>query len=202
MPSELIHHLSVTSRRRLPGGGECRQRLEAFLLDAPDPAAAFESLAAEARRSGGSPGPGRHSRTIRVRSGTRRQLNALAARSGIPACLLIRHAVHRRPAGESGRESRADAHAEAASPRSPAAAAGDEAASAEARIPGTAVVRRDGDRVLVKTPRWSASFAKAIRGRGGGWDSKAYHWYAPASFADEVEAMARRCFENVEVRTG
>ncbi len=98
MPPDLIHHLSLTSRRRLSGGAECRQRLEAFLLDVPDPAAAFESLAVEARRSGGSPGPGRHNRTFRFRSDARRRLNALAVRSGISACLLIRHAVHRRPA--------------------------------------------------------------------------------------------------------
>ena len=91
---------------------------------------------------------------------------------------------------------------EAPPPESPAAAAtGDETTSAEARIPGTAVVRRDGDSILIETPRRSAKFAHAIRPKGGDWDSEAHCWYAPVSFVDEVEAMVRRCYEKIEIRT-
>ena len=71
------------------------------------------------------------------------------------------------------------------------------------RKPGTAVIRPEwDDEVLVETPRRSPVFAREIKRVGGRWDGGNRCWRAPARHAAVIEALARRCYEKVEVRNG
>ena len=58
------------------------------------------------------------------------------------------------------------------------------------------------DEVLIETPRRSAVFARKIRNMGGRWDGGNRCWRAPARHAAMIEALARRCYEEVKVQNG
>ena len=70
------------------------------------------------------------------------------------------------------------------------------------RMEGTVIIRRGKDEVLVETPGLFDDFRNGIRALGGDWSRAGKHWHAPAAVAGEVEALARRCYEKVEIRDG
>ncbi len=86
----------------------------------------------------------------------------------------------------------------------PGEASGDTVAGkAAGREPGTAMIRPDwDDEVLVETPKGSHIFAREIKRVGGRWDGGNRCWRATARHAAVIEALARRCYEKVEVRSG
>ncbi len=87
----------------------------------------------------------------------------------------------------------------AAPPESPAAAA---AGDRVHRVAGTAVIRPGWDEeILVETPERSPTFARAIKRMNGRWIGSLGAWRVPAVHAGAAEALARRCYEKVEIRT-
>ncbi|MDE0004873.1 MAG: hypothetical protein OXQ29_19455 [Rhodospirillaceae bacterium] len=85
-------------------------------------------------------------------------------------------------------------------PQAPAAAGSGDAPE---KVAGTVVIRPGwDDEILVETPKRSPTFAKAIKRMNGRWDGSLGAWRVPSGRAGKAEALARRCYGNVEIRTG
>ena len=66
------------------------------------------------------------------------------------------------------------------------------------RTPGTAGIRIDAGKAIVRTPQRSAEFSKGMRKLGGNWSTARQEWSVHARHAGEVTNLARTCYENVE----